>query len=66
MKKLLLLSTVALLSTGIAFAHGGDKKDKACCKDKKECKKDDKACCKKNDKSKEDKKIVVKKAVAKA
>lgn len=61
MKKLLLLSTVVLLSTGLAFAHGGDKKDKACCKDKKECKKDDKACCKKEAKAKEDKKVVAKK-----
>ncbi len=43
MKKVLVLATSALLFTGMAFAHGGDKKcaqGKTCCKDSKECKKD--------------------------
>ncbi|NCI47670.1 hypothetical protein [Sediminibacterium soli] len=44
MKKLFTLATAAMLMTGFAFAHEGDKdkkKDK-CCKDGKECKKDEK------------------------
>ncbi|WP_207492119.1 hypothetical protein [Aridibaculum aurantiacum] len=53
MKKLLMIATVALLSTGAAFACDGDKK--ACCK-----KEEKKECCKKGDKKechkKEDKK----------
>ena len=50
MKKLLMFATVALLSTGAAFACDGEKKE---CKkgEKKECcKKDKKDCCKKDKK----------------
>jgi hypothetical protein len=52
MKKLLIIATVALLSTGAAFACDGEKKD---CKkgDKKECCKkagEKKSCCKKDSK----------------
>lgn len=43
MKKLLMIATVALLSTGAAFACDGTKKD--CCK-----KAEKKECCKKSDK----------------
>lgn len=45
MKKLLTLATAAMLVTGFAFAHEGDKdkkKGKTCCKDGTECKKDEK------------------------
>jgi hypothetical protein len=44
MKKVLTLATVALLMTGFAFAHGGDKKKggKACCKDGSACTKSEK------------------------
>jgi hypothetical protein len=47
MKKVFLFITVALLSTGAAFAHEGGKK---CKKDKECCKKEakaEKSCCKK-------------------
>jgi hypothetical protein len=57
MKKLFMLSTVAFLLTGAAFANEGEGKKKSCDKDKKEscCKKDKSAkkCCKKD--KKEDK-----------
>ena len=44
MKKVFTLATVALLMTGFAFAHEGDKKKggKQCCKDSKECSKSEK------------------------
>jgi hypothetical protein len=43
MKKVFTLAVAALLMTGFAFAHEGDKKKgKTCCKDGKECKKDEK------------------------
>jgi len=43
MKKVLTLAVAALLMTGFAFAHEGDKKKgKECCKDSKECKKSEK------------------------
>lgn len=43
MKKVFTLATVALLMTGFAFAHEGDKKKgKQCCKDGKECTKSEK------------------------
>ncbi|MGE5108718.1 MAG: hypothetical protein ACM3H8_14335 [Sphingobacteriales bacterium] len=42
MKKLFMLATVALLFSGVAFAHGGKKCGK------KECKKEGKSCCKKS------------------
>jgi hypothetical protein len=45
MKKLFTLATAALLMTGFAFAHEGDKdkkKGKTCCKDSKECSKSEK------------------------
>jgi hypothetical protein len=52
MKKLLMIATVALLSTGAAFACDGEKKE---CKkgEKKECckKSDKKDCCKKDKKA---------------
>lgn len=49
MKKILMLATAAFLVSGVAFAHGDDKKcakGKECCKkgDKKECSKDAKEC----------------------
>lgn len=67
MKKILMLATAAFLFTGVAFAHGGDKKKcakgKECCKKeasakKEECKKDgkEKDCCKKGAKTTEAKK----------
>jgi len=49
MKKIITLAMVAVLVSGAAFAHEGDKK---CGKDKKCCKKEAKACCKKDNKSK--------------
>lgn len=72
MKRLLLLSTVALLSTGLVFANDGKEKNKKaacakkeCCKDKKECtNKESKDCCKKE--VKEEKKPAAKKAPVKA
>ncbi len=43
MKKLFTFATAALLMTGFAFAHEGDKKKgKTCCKDAKECTKSEK------------------------
>ena len=45
MKKVFVLTTVAFLVTGFAFAQEGGKKSgtgKSCCKDSKECKKDEK------------------------
>lgn len=44
MKKVFTLATAALLVTGFAFAHEGDKKKsgKSCCKDSKECTKSEK------------------------
>ena len=43
MKKIFTLAVAALLMTGFAFAHEGDKKKgKTCCKDSKECTKDEK------------------------
>ncbi len=65
MKKILMLATAAFLFTGVAFAHGGDKKKcakgKECCKTnattkKEECKNSTKECCKKGAKTTEAKK----------
>jgi hypothetical protein len=43
MKKVATLAVAALLMTGFAFAHEGDKKKgKTCCKDGKECTKTEK------------------------
>ena len=61
MKKVFTLATVALLMTGFAFAHEGDKKKggKECCKDGKECKKSEK---KENKETKTTAKLTTKKA----
>ena len=63
MKKILMLATVAFLTTGIAFAHGGDKKK--CAKGKECCKKDKegKEAC--NDSKKKDSKTATVKTTAK-
>ena len=65
MKKLFTLATAALLVTGFAFAHEGDKdkkKGKTCCKDGKECKKEEKKETKESDKTVKATKTAAKKA----
>jgi hypothetical protein len=62
MKKILMLATAAFLVTGVAFAHGDDKK---CAKGKECCKKGDKKECSKDAKAK-DTKTVTAKPTAKA
>ncbi len=59
MKKIIVLATAAFLVSGIAFAHGDDKKGKGkeCCK--KEVK--GKNCCKKEATARETAKTAVKK-----
>ncbi len=57
MKKILTLATAAFLFTGVAFAHGDDKK---CSKGDKCCKKGDKKeakCCKDKAKKKDTKTV---------
>lgn len=63
MKKILMLATVVCLSTGIAFAHGGDKKK--CAKGKECCKKDKDAKEACHDSKKKDSKTVTVKTTAK-
>jgi hypothetical protein len=63
MKKILMLATAAFLVTGVAFAHGDDKK---CAKGKECCKKGDKKECSKDAKDAKAAKTVTAKPVAKA
>ncbi|MEO7264855.1 MAG: hypothetical protein ABIW38_08080 [Ferruginibacter sp.] len=46
MKKLFILTTAALMVTGISFAEGGKGNKKKCAKGKSCCTKTTKSCCK--------------------